>query len=87
MLLTFRFVLVSILVQRKFTTDRYVVYKWSGCKFTADRYAVYKGWVVSLVLRRKARDFFHISTERMEQMKETDLIIIALKIQIQEFIG
>ena len=42
MLLTFRFVLVSILVQRKFTTDRYVVYKWSGCKFTADRYAVYK---------------------------------------------
>ena len=45
------------------------------------------GWVVSLVLRRKARDFFHISTERMEQMKETDLIIIALKIQIQEFIG
>ena len=45
------------------------------------------GWVISLVLRRKARDFFHISTERMEQMKETDLIIIALKIQIQEFIG
>ena len=42
MLLTFRFVLVSILVQRKFTTDRYVVYKWSGCKFIADRYAVYK---------------------------------------------
>ena len=40
--MTFRFVLVSILVQRKFTTDRYVVYKWSGCKFTADRYAVYK---------------------------------------------
>ena len=29
-LLTFFFVLVSILVQRKFTTDRYVVYKWSG---------------------------------------------------------
>ena len=24
------FVLVNILVQRKFTTDRYVVYKWSG---------------------------------------------------------
>ena len=45
------------------------------------------GRVVSLVLRRKARDFFHISTERMEQMKKTDLIIIALKIQIQEFIG
>ena len=34
MLLTFRFVLVSILVQRKFTTDRYVVYKWLGCKFS-----------------------------------------------------
>lgn len=33
-LLTFRFVLVSILVQRKFTTDRYVVYKWSGCKYS-----------------------------------------------------
>ena len=42
MLLTFCFVLVSILVERKFTTDRYVVYKWSGCKFTADQYAVYK---------------------------------------------
>ena len=40
--MTFRFVLVNILLQRKFTTDRYVVYKWSGCKFTADRYAVYK---------------------------------------------
>ena len=40
--MTFRSVLVSISVQRKFTTDRYVVYKWSGCKFTADQYAVYK---------------------------------------------
>ena len=40
--MTFRFVLVNILLQRKFTTDRYVVYKWSGCKFTADQYAVYK---------------------------------------------
>ena len=40
--MTFLFVRVKILVQRKFTTDRYVVYKWSGCKFTADRYAVYK---------------------------------------------
>ena len=30
----------------KFTTDRYVVYKWSGWKFTTDRYVVYKwsGW-------------------------------------------
>ena len=40
--MTFLFVLVNILVQRKVTTDRYVVYKWSGLKFTADRYAVYK---------------------------------------------
>ena len=31
--MTFHFVRVKILVQRKFTTDRYVVYKWSGCKF------------------------------------------------------
>ncbi len=29
-LLTFLFVLARMLVQRKFTTDRYVVYKWSG---------------------------------------------------------
>ena len=34
------------------------------------------GWVVSLVLRRKARDFFHISIERMEQMKKTGFYII-----------
>lgn len=34
------------------------------------------GWVVSLVLRRKARDFFHISAERMEQMKKTGFYII-----------
>ncbi len=33
-LLTFHFVLVSILVQRKFTTDRYVVYKWLSCKYS-----------------------------------------------------
>ncbi len=32
--MTFRFVLVSILVQRKFTADRYAVYKWLGCKFS-----------------------------------------------------
>jgi hypothetical protein len=32
--LAFRFVLVSILVQRKFTADRYAVYKWLGCKFS-----------------------------------------------------
>ena len=30
----FHFVLVSISVRRMFTTDRYVVYKWSGCKFS-----------------------------------------------------
>ena len=34
------------------------------------------GWVESLVLRRKARDFFHISAERMEQMKKTGFYII-----------
>ena len=34
------------------------------------------GWVVSLVLRRKARDFFHISAERMERMKKTGFYII-----------
>ena len=34
------------------------------------------GWVESLVLRRKARDFFHISTERMERMKKTGFYII-----------
>ena len=34
------------------------------------------GRVESLVLRRKARDFFHISTERMEQMKKTGFYII-----------
>lgn len=34
------------------------------------------GWVVSLVLRRKAGDFFHISTERMERMKKTGFYII-----------
>ena len=32
-LLIFHFVLVIILVQRKFTTARYVVYKWAGCKY------------------------------------------------------
>lgn len=32
--MTFRFVLSSILVQIKFTTDRYVVYKWLSCKFS-----------------------------------------------------
>ena len=34
------------------------------------------GWVESLVLRRKARDFFHIPTERMERMKKTGFYII-----------
>ena len=34
------------------------------------------GRVESLVLRRKARDFFHISAERMEQMKKTGFYII-----------
>ena len=34
------------------------------------------GWVVSLVLRRKARDFFHISAERTERMKKTGFYII-----------
>ena len=34
------------------------------------------GWVESLVLRRKARDFFYISTERMERMKKTGFYII-----------
>ncbi len=34
------------------------------------------GWVVSLVLRRKVRDFFHISAERMERMKKTGFYII-----------
>ena len=34
------------------------------------------GWVESLVLRRKAGDFFHISTERMERMKKTGFYII-----------
>lgn len=29
-LLTFCFILASILVQRKFTADRYAVYKWLG---------------------------------------------------------
>ena len=33
-------------------------------------------WVESLVLRRKAGDFFHISTERMERMKKTGFYII-----------
>ena len=34
------------------------------------------GWIESLVLRRKARDFFHISAERMERMKKTGFYII-----------
>jgi hypothetical protein len=34
------------------------------------------GWVESLVLRRKAGDFFYISTERMERMKKTGFYII-----------
>lgn len=34
------------------------------------------GRVESLVLRRKARDFFHISIERMEQIKKTGFYII-----------
>lgn len=32
------------------------------------------GRVVSTVLRRKARDFFHISEEMMERMKKQDFI-------------
>ncbi len=34
------------------------------------------GWVDSFVLRRKARDFFRILTERMERMKKTGFYII-----------
>ena len=62
--MTFRFVLVSILVQRKFTTDRYVVYKMVGFQslpLTDMRYI--NGWVESLVLRRKARDFLTFRRE------------------------
>lgn len=47
--MSFRFVLASVLVQRKFTTDRCVWY--------------INGWVVSLVLRRKVEDFFLIYEE------------------------
>ena len=32
--MTFLFALARMQVQRKFTTDRYVVYKWSGCKYS-----------------------------------------------------
>ena len=34
------------------------------------------GWVESIVLRRKARDFFHISAKRMERMKKTRFYIM-----------
>ena len=33
-LLTFTFMPASMEIQGKFTTDRYVVYKWSGRKFS-----------------------------------------------------
>ena len=34
MLLTFHFVLASILAERQFTADQYAVYKWLSCKFS-----------------------------------------------------
>ena len=34
------------------------------------------GWVECLVLRLKARDFFYISAERTERMKNTGFYII-----------
>ena len=74
--MTFRFVLGSILVQRKFTTDRYVVYKWSGCKFTAERYAVYKWLVCKFSPSSNDEGLFPYLPERLERMKKTGFYII-----------
>lgn len=81
----------------KFTADRYAVYKWLGCKFSPSP----KGEGLFPYFYRKdgkmkKTGFYIIKDKFFEDMtdpylkgnkEETDLIIIALKIQIQEFIG
>ena len=52
-----------------------LVYQYEECLPLTDMWYI-NGRVVSLVLRRKARDFFYISAERMERMKKTVFYII-----------
>ena len=54
------------------TTDRYVVYKWSGCKFAADQYAGYK-WLGRIVAPLTAEGFF-----RSKLWKSMDFILLKI---------
>ncbi len=91
--MTLRFVLVSILVQRKFTTDRYVVYKWSGWKFSPSPkgeglFPYFRGGKETGIYIIKDRLFEEISNPYLRKIRQViDHIIIVLKIRIREFVG